>query len=129
MTILNIGGKEIRLRLNSRAFMHLMDEFGDWQGMMDGLTKEENFGKRIGNIVTVTAVLAEGAKEEEVTKEWLGENTEPGDANVMLMAIMEEAARAMHMETEEKENRAKDRDLVLEEIERKKGEEASAGES
>ena len=129
MTTLKIGETEIRLRLNSRAFMHLMEEFGDWQSMMDGLTKEENFGKRIGNIVTVTAVLAEGAKEEEVTKDWLGENTEPGDANTMLIAIMAEAARAMHMETEEKENRAKDRDLVLEEIERKKGEEASAGES
>ena len=127
MTTLKIGEKEIKLRLNSRAFMHLMEEFGDWQSMMDGLTKEENFGKRIGNIVAVTAVLAEGAKEEEITKDWLGENTEPGDANTMLIAIMAEAARAMHMETEEKENREKDRDLVLEEIERKKGEEASAG--
>lgn len=139
MEILKIDGREIPLRLTTKAFRQIKEQLGPVEAMNEWLLQENDYAERLGKISRLMAILGnEGLRtqgsqdrltaeeiEEDFEPKWLMDPGEEGPQMAMIRVIGE----AMRMETQEAENRKHDRDLVLEEIERKKEPTASAGDS
>ena len=117
-----IGEKKIPLRFGMDQFMEIEEQVGYLGDIKDLILKGK---KRVRNIVSVIRILGNaGLKYEgqtaDLTDGWLMENMDPLAIMVYQLAVMACMQRDENSQAVNEENENKERDLVLEEIERKK---------
>lgn len=121
---IKIADKEIPLRFRMDQFIELEEELGNLGEIRDMILTDK---KRLRKLVFVIRVLGQaglkkaGEDVEWLTEEWLRENMKPHHLMAYQIAVLgclqkEEASQAAAEDNENKE-----RDLVLEEIQAKKG--------
>jgi hypothetical protein len=118
MTNIKIGGREIPLLFEMPQYAELEEAVGILSDTPALFLK----GKfRIKNVAAAIRVMGNGGLEAagerpDLTDEWVLKNMRPAWLRTYQIAILAAITAGMHMETQEE----KERDLVLEELERKK---------
>lgn len=117
-----IGDREIPLRFRMNQFQEIEEELGNL-GEFDELLFRGK--QRIRNVIFVLRVLGNAGlayegKEPDITEEWLRENMVPQDLTAYQVAVFACLRRESESEAAKEENENKERDLVLEEIQKKK---------
>ena len=120
---IKIGEREIPLRFKMPEFAAIEEEIGNLGEIKELLVEGK---KRVRNMVTAIRIMGNaGLKHEgekpDLTDEWLMENMEPVYLRVYQMAVTLAMKKEEDSEAVKEEQENKDRDLVLEEIEAKKG--------
>lgn len=118
MTNIKIGGRDIPLLFEMPQYAELEEAVGILSDTPALFLKGKS---RIKNIAVALRVLGNGglaAKGEkpDLTDEWVLKNMCPGQLRTYQIAVLAAITDGMRMETQEE----KERDLVLEELERKK---------
>lgn len=119
---IEIGGRTIPLRFKMDEFAEIEEEIGN---MIDVKEKIMTGKKRIRNIMNIIRImgnagLKHAGEKPDITNEWLNENMKPNllmTYQVAILAVMT-AEGASEAQKEYDEN--SERDLVLEEIQKKK---------
>ena len=114
-----IAGKEIPLRYTMRELADMEEAIGTMDGFRDLIMKGKH---RIRNIVTAIRImgnsgLKKAGEKEELADDWLLDHMDPGKIKAYQIAVL--GAFTDGFQTEENQQE-QDRDLVLEELERKK---------
>lgn len=117
MQKITIGSTELPLLFNANAFGDIEENVC----MIQELNEKMNGRERIRTLCKVIAILANNAlrkegKKDDITHEWILDNMHPRRFPELQIAVMEAIGEGMYMETE---NTKEERDLVLEEIEKK----------
>ncbi len=120
---LEIGGRTIPLRFRMNQFIEIEEEVGNLGEIKELLLKGK---KRARNIVSIIRILGNaGLKHAEekadLTDEWLLENMDPHAMLAYQMAVIYCMSAGSESEAVTENNENTERDLVLEEIEAKKG--------
>lgn len=118
MTNIKIGGRDIPLLFNMPQYEALEEAVGILSDTPALFLKGRN---RIKNIAIAIRVMGNGGLEAagekpDLTDEWVLKNMRPAWLRTYQIAVLAAITAGMHMEIQEE----KERDLVLEEIERKK---------
>lgn len=117
-----IGGRKIPLRFKMPQFAEIEEEVGN---LLDPKELIIEGKKRVRNIMTMIRImgnagLKKAGEEPDLTDEWLGENMEPMKILTYQIALMAVMAREGESEAEKENSENTKRDLVLEEINKKK---------
>ena len=115
-----IGGREIPLRYTMRELADMEEAIGTMDQFRDLILKGKH---RIRNMATAIRIMGNsGLKKAEMTadltEDWLMEYMDPGKLKAYQIAVLGAFTDGFQMESENE--RQQERDLVLEEIERKK---------
>lgn len=121
-----IGEREIPLRFRMKQFQELEEQLGLLMDYENLFIKSR---QRIKNVVTALCILGNGGlahegKEADLTEEWIMEEMIPQNFVAYQMAIIACLRREGKSEAAKEENENKERDLVLEEIQKKKAPES-----
>jgi len=119
---IKIGDREIPLRFKMTEFAEIEEEIGNLGEVRDLLLKGK---KRIRNIAAVIRILGNaGLKHAEepadLTDEWLLENMNPYELMAYQLAVMACMTKESESQAAAEEDKDKEVDVVLEEINRKK---------
>lgn len=119
----NIGERKIPLKFGMREFVQIEEEVGNLGEIRDLIL---NGKTRLRNMITVIRILGNAGlkrdgEEADLTEEWLYENMDPHALMAYQMGIIACMSKAEKSEAVKEENEKTERDLVLEEIEAKKG--------
>ena len=117
-TTVSIGGREIPLQFHMPEFADMEEAIGNLSVIDELLLKGK---KRIRNTAAVIRIMGNAAlraagEKPDLTDEWVLNHMEPRMIVAYQSAVMAAINSGMSMETSEEQ----ERDLVLEEIERKK---------
>ncbi len=121
--ILTIGERKIPLRFRMDQFIEIEEEIGNLSEVKELIMKGRN---RLRNLVGVIRIMGNGGlkaagEKPDLTDEWLREKMEPHELMVYQLAVIACMTKAGESEAVKEENENKERDLVLEELEAKKG--------
>lgn len=131
MTEINIGGRKIPLVFNYDSWAEMeetvcklanLDEVLNSDSRAEELHPKTNDSKaRFARLLTVLGNqgLEMDDKERDLTEKWMRKHIHPAQYVELKMAVIKEIDGGMRMETETKDPHAP-RDLVLEEIDKKK---------
>lgn len=116
---ITIGGREIPLRYTMRELADMEEAIGTMDNFRDLILQGK---KRLRNMATAIRIMGNsGLKHEEktadLTDDWLLDHMEPGKLKSYQIAVLGVFTAGFQMETN---GEGRERDLVLEEIERKK---------
>ena len=119
----NIGERKIPLKFGMREFVQIEEEVGNLGEIRDLILNGKN---RLRNMITVIRILGNAGlkrdgEEADLTDEWLYENMDPHALMAYQMGIIACMSKAEKSEAVKEENEKNERDLVLEEIDAKKG--------
>lgn len=117
-----VGGRMIPLKFGMDQFAEIEEEVGYLGDIQDLLMKGK---KRVRNVISVIRILGNAGlkaagEEPDLTEEWLRENMEPQNIMIYQLAAIACMSRAEESEAVKEENENTERDLVLEEINKKK---------
>ena len=120
---INIGGRDIPLRFRMNQFIEIEENVGNLGQITEMVLTGD---KRLRNTVTLIRILGNAGlkhagEQAELTEAWLGDNMDPYRLNDYQMAVLNCLSQESKSEAAKEETESKERDLVLEEIERKKG--------
>jgi len=120
---LTVGGREIPLKFRMNEFMQIEEEVGNLGEIKDLILSGK---KRIRNMVAVIRILGnaglkQAGEKPDLTDEWLTENMDPYALIAYQAGILACMSRDSASEAEKEKNENEERDLVLEEIDGKKG--------
>lgn len=120
---IKIGGREIPLRFRMNQFIEIEEEIGNLGDIKMMLLKGK---QRLRNLITTVRILGNAGlkhagEEPDLTDEWLTENMDPHALIGYQAAVIGCLSKESESEAVKEENEDKERDLVLEEIEAKKG--------
>ena len=120
---LNIGERKIPLRFRMNQFIEIEENVGNLGEVNELILKGKN---RLRNLVTVIRILGNAGlkaagEEADITDEWLTENMDPHALMAYQIAVIGCLSKESSSEAAKEETEEKERDLVLEEIEAKKG--------
>ena len=118
-----IGGRTIPLRFRMPQFAEIEEEIGNLGEIQEILIKGK---KRVRNTVSVIRILGNAGlqhagEEPDLTEEWLNENMDPHALMAYQLAVIGCLQKAEKSEAVKEHEENEERDLVLEEIEGKKG--------
>ena len=121
--ILKIGGREIPLRFRMNQFIEIEEEIGNLGEVRDMILQGKN---RLRNMVSVIRILGNAGlkhagQEADLTDEWLKENMDPHALMAYQLGVLGCLTRDSESQAVKEENENNERDLVMEEIEQKKG--------
>ena len=130
MEKITIGGREIPLRFTMNQFAEVEEEVGFLSELRELIAEKR---ERVRNVIRMIRImgnagLAKAGEKPDLTDEWIGENMKPFQLAVYQQALLACIAEAGQSEAEREENEDKERDLVLEEINRKKKDVSSPSE-
>lgn len=119
----NIAEREIPLRFRMTEFRDIEEEVGNLSEVKELVLKGRN---RIRNVVTIIRILgnaglAAAGMKPDLTDQWLTEHMDPYSLAVYQVSILACLTQESESEAKQEENENKERDLVLEEIDAKKG--------
>ena len=118
-----IGGREIPLRFRMPQFLEIEEEVG----LLDDVNGLIIKGKtRARNTISVLRILGNAGlkaagETPDLTDEWLKENMDPRALRTYQMCVLWCMAEESKSEAIAEESEEKERDLVMEEINAKKG--------
>ena len=117
-----IGERTIPLRFKMPEFAAIEEETGN---LMDVKDKIMTGKKRIRDIITMIRIMGNGGlkaagEKPDLTDEWLGENMDPHNLMAYQIALLAALSRESESEAAKEESENHERDLVLEEIQKKK---------
>ena len=117
-----IGGRIIPLKFGMDQFAEIEEEIGYLGDIQDLLLKGK---KRVRNLMGVIRILGNAGlkaagEAEDLTDEGLRENMDPQNIMLYQLAAIACMSKAEESEAVNEENENTERDLVLEEINRKK---------
>jgi hypothetical protein len=118
-----IGGRDIPLRFRMPQFLEIEEEVG----LLDDVNGLIIKGKtRARNTISVLRILGNAGlkaagETPDLTDEWLTENMDPYALKTYQSAVIAAMMEESKSEAVSEENEEKERDLVLEEINAKKG--------
>lgn len=118
-----IGGREIPLRFRMPQFLEIEEEVGLLDDVRSLIIKGKTRARNTISVVRIlgNAGLKAAGEKPDLTDEWLVENMDPHG----LMTYQSAAIGAMMAESKseavEEESNERERDLVMEEINAKKG--------
>ena len=117
-----IGGKQIPLKFGMDQFAEIEEEVGYLGDVKELIMKGK---KRVRNVISVIRILGNAGlqaagEQPDLTEEWLRENMEPQNIMLYQLAAIACMSKAEESEAVQEENENTERDLVLEEINRKK---------
>lgn len=113
---MKLGNENVNLVFDMSAFAEIEEKVG----LLSDLNEMISGRQRIRNAATLIAIMANhGDNEKKYTPDEVMKLMKPRDIATYLMSIMEAIGAGMTTETEENHG---ERDLVLEEISRKKDE-------
>lgn len=120
---LKIGGREIPLRFRMNQFIEIEEEIGNLGEVRDLILKGKN---RLRNMVSVIRILGNAGlkhagQEADLTDDWLKENMDPHALMAYQIAVLGTLTQESESQAVKEENENNERDLVMEEIEQKKG--------
>ena len=121
---IKIADKEIPLRFRMDQFIELEEELGNLGEIRDMILTDK---KRLRKLVFVIRVLGQaglkkaGEDAEWLTEEWLRENMKPHHLMAYQIAVLGCLQKEEESQAAAEDNENKERDLVLEEIQEKKG--------
>ena len=120
---LEIGGRKIPLRFKMNQFIEIEENVGNLGEIRELILKGKN---RLRNMITVIRILGNAGLKHageaaDLTDEWLEENMEPHALLVYQLGVIACMSKETESQAVKEENESKERDLVLEEIEGKKG--------
>ena len=115
---LQIAGREIPLRYTMRELADMEEAIGTMDNFRDLMLKGSH---RLRNIVVAIRIMGnsglnKAGETADLTDDWLLDHMDPGKLKGYQIAVLGAFTDGFRMETEEDQ----ERDLVLEEIERKK---------
>ena len=118
MYSITVGGREIPLRYTMRELADMEEAIGTMDNFRDLILKGK---RRLRNMTAAIRVmgnsgLAHSGQTADLTDDWLLDHLEPGRLKGYQIAVLGAFTDGWKMET----NEETERDLVLEEIERKK---------
>lgn len=113
-----IGGRVIPLKYTMRELADMEEQIGTMDQFRDLILEGR---KRLRNMAAAIRImgnagLKDAGEEADLTDDWLLDNMSPMQMKAYQIAVLSAFTGGWKMETEEE----KERDLVLEEIERKK---------
>ena len=117
-----IAEREIPLRFKMNQFAEIEEEVGNLGEVRELITQKR---ERIRNLMKMIRIMGNAGlkhegKEPDLTDEWLGENMEPKNVMGYQIAVLAVMTAEGKSEAEQEENENKERDLVLEQIQKKK---------
>lgn len=118
-----IGGRDIPLRFRMPQFMEIEEEVGLLDDLKSLITEGK---KRARNTVSVLRIMGNAGlkaagETPDLTDEWLKENMDPHALRTYQMCVLMCMAEESKSEAIAEESEEKERDLVMEEINAKKG--------
>lgn len=118
-----IGERKIPLRFRMDQFIEIEEEVGNLGEVKELIL---NGRKRLRNIVTVIRILGNAGlkaagEAADLTDEWLREEMDPHAIMTYQIAVIACLTKETESQAVQEENENKERDLVLEEINEKKG--------
>ena len=118
MYTIKVGGREIPLRYTMRELADMEEEIGTMDNFRDLIIKGK---RRLRNMAAAIRIMGNSGLEHsgqtaDLTDDWLLDHLEPGRLKGYQIAVLGAFTDGWKMET----NEETERDLVLEEIERKK---------
>lgn len=118
MYSITVGGREIPLRYTMRELADMEEEIGTMDNFRDLIIKGK---RRLRNMAAAIRImgnsgLKHSGQTADLTDDWLLDHLEPGRLKGYQIAVLGAFTDGWKMET----NEETERDLVLEEIERKK---------
>ena len=118
-----IGKREIPLRFRMKEFIQIEEEIGNMGEIRELLYEGQH---RLRNLIAAVRIMGNGAlkeagEEPDLTDEWLAENMEPFRVLEYQNAVIDCISAESKSEAAAEKSESEERDLVLEEIERKKG--------
>lgn len=132
MVTIKIGGRKIPLLFNLRSWMQMEKEICVLARVDEILRykAEERTCNNLSEIVSLTRIfgnegLKQNGQEPELTDEWLIEHIRPNQVAAIRIALMGVMGEGFASEQLKRDENA-ERDLVLEEINKKKRETADA---
>lgn len=122
-TKITIGKREIPLRFRMKEFIQIEEEIGNLGEIRELLYEGQH---RLRNLIAAIRIMGNGGlkeagEEPDLTEEWLTEHMQPFSVMKYQNAVIECISEESKSETVRENNENEERDLVLEEIERKKG--------
>ena len=116
---LQIAGREIPLRYTMRELADMEETIGTMDNFRDLMLKGSH---RLRNMAAAIRIMGnsglnKAGETADLTDDWLLDHMDPGKLKGYQIAVLGAFTDGFRMETEEDQ----ERDLVLEEIERKKG--------
>ena len=122
MTV-KIGERTIPLRFRMNQFIEIEEEIGNLGEVKDLLVKGKN---RVRNVVSAIRImgnagLKHAGQEPDLTDEWLKENIDPHALLAYQVAVIGCMSKESESQAAAEEKQETARDLVLEEINSKKG--------
>ena len=119
---IEIGGRKIPLRFRMNQFIDIEEEIGNLSDVKE-LILEGKY--RLRNLVKLIRILGNAGlknagEKDDLTDEWLKENMEPYDVMGYQINVLNCLSKETESESVKEENEEKERDLVLEEVQRKK---------
>ena len=118
--IIKIGGREIPLRFRMNQFIQAEQEVGNLGEIEENILNGKDRGQNLVKMIRImgNAGLKHAGEEDNLTDEWLAEEMLPGLLRAYQMAVL--ACMTIETSIESKEDESEERDLVLEEINKKK---------
>ena len=115
-----IAGQEIPLRYTMRELADMEEAIGTMDNFRDLILKGK---RRLRNMTTAIRIMGNSGLEKagekgDLTDEWLMDHMDPGRIKAYQIAVLGAFTDGFRMESESQQEQ--DRDLVLEELERKK---------
>ena len=113
-----IAGREIPLRYTMRELADMEEAIGTMDNFKELILKGK---RRIRNLAAAIRImgnsgLKKDGKKDDLTEDWLLDRMDPNQIKTYQITVLGAFTDGFQMETEEQ----RERDLVLEEIERKK---------
>ena len=120
---IKIKEREIPLRFRMRQFMEIEEEIGNLAEIKKLVLEGEH---RVRNVIAMIRILGNAGlkaagEPADLTNEWLEENMDPYAIMGYQLAVIGCLANETKSEAATEKNENTERDLVLEEIEEKKG--------
>ena len=124
---IEIGGRTIPLEFKMPEFMQIEEEVGSMIDLRELIIKGK---KRVRNTLQAIRIMGNGAlkragEKPDLTDQWLEENMEPMMIKTYQIAILAAVEGDSRSEAEVERNETEERDLVMEEIMKKKDPDSS----
>ena len=119
---IEIGERKIPLRFRMNQFIEIEEEIGNLSDVKELILEGKD---RLRNLVKLIRILGNAGlknagEKDDLTDEWLTENMEPYDVKGYQINVLNCLSKETESESVKEENEEKERDLVLEEVQRKK---------
>ena len=124
--IITIGERKIPLKFRMKQFIEAESEIGSMGNIEEKLNEATDRGKNLVALIRImgNAGLKAAGEEADLTDDWLEEEMLPAYFTAYRIAVLAAVAWETHIENKTDDNEG-ERDLVLEEINKKKEQESS----